>query len=204
MTEENMFEDWDELGDLDVNQTDESVTEEDEKEQYQNETESVNEKETDDDIINSLNELSDEDDTEADFVNDAELNQLKDSVYKLQNELNINQDKFSRTENKFDFASEVINAKENQKTSNLDSSEIDDLIKKRRFTNICKQFDWNVLADIMNNVVTDIESYSLSKDALLVKLITTDLSRATTITEQNIKRVKGGRKDNKNGNEVVF
>ena len=56
----------------------------------------------------------------------------------------------------------------------------------------------------MNNVVTDIESYSLSKDALLVKLITTDLSRATTITEQNIKRVKGGRKDNKNGNEIVF
>lgn len=144
-------------------------------------------------IIDDLDEL-DEGPSNIDMFNDEEITGLQDTITNLKSELNINRDKFSRTENKFDFASEVINALENQKTANLVGEEIDDLIKKRKFTNICKQFDWNVMANIMNSVVTDIESYSLSKDALLVKLITTDLSRNISISEQNIKKVKGGRK----------
>ena len=126
----------------------------------------------------------------------SELDELKKTLSDLsQHPTNSN---FSRTENKFDFASEIINANENQKTANLDLIQIDDLIAKRRFFNICKAFNWDVLAGIIGKVVTDIEGYSLSNDGLLVKLITTDLQRSLSISEQRVskrKKVKGGNDD---------
>lgn len=147
----------------------------------------------DDDNFFSKYKFDEEDDTEFNYKKDTtELSILQDNLNQLKTKLDREQN-FKRTENKFDFASEVINSKENQKTSNLNETEIDDLIRKRRFTNLCNSFKWFKLGEIMGKIVTDVESYSLSKEALLVKLITTDLSRNASVTENRVRKLKGGR-----------
>jgi hypothetical protein len=160
--------------------------EEEEQNDFDSGNINISDETLDKDIFN-LDEIDEtyvpEDDTQT-TEEDKELDILKTELANLKSELGNMSSRFGKGENKFDFASEVINATRGQKVSNLRTEDILDLIKKRKFTNMLRRFEWHVLADIMDDIIRDRESYSLSEGGFLINSIVTEKAIQHSIQEE--------------------
>lgn len=118
-----------------------------------------------------------------------EIQELTEEKNKIEELIKNNPNLINRVETKHDFASEVVNSKSNQKISNLETYEINDLLDKRRFMNNCKVFGWDIVADIAFNTIKDIENYSLSKEGFLISLAMIESTKQSS--NQKIEQIEG-------------
>lgn len=118
----------------------------------------------------------------------SEIDLLKEKL----NELNkkVDMSKFARVETKPEFASEIVNTGNNQKIANLKDYEIIDLLEKRKFYNLLKNFGWNRLAQRILCNVRDVENYSLSEEGMLIKNVMTEQTKQATYSYNTQKMKK--------------
>lgn len=142
--------------------------------------EEIKENKKDEEMDEMEDEVEEVDETEEKEENPekAEIEMLKQQL----NELNqkVDMSKFARVETKPEFASEIVNTANNQKIANLETNEIVDLLDKRKFYNLLKNFKWDRLADRVLCNVRDVENYSLSQEGMLIKNVMTEQSKQAT------------------------
>jgi hypothetical protein len=147
-------------------------------------------------IDQDLEEI-DQDLEEIDETDEQPLGEDEKSIILLNQKIdnlsqNIQDSKFARVESKPEFASEVINLKNNQKVANLKENEIVELLEKRRFVNLLNNFGWVRLAKRILDNVQDVENYSLSEGGMLIKHVMTEQAKTAQYSyENNLK--KGGK-----------
>jgi hypothetical protein len=122
-------------------------------------------------------------------VDNSPIEELKRQLKELDNKIEIS--KFARVETKPEFASEIVNTQNNQKISNLNDDEIGELLEKRKFYNLLKNFGWNRLAKRILNNIQDVENYSLSYEGFLIDSVLTDKSKQANYN-YNTQKMKGG------------
>jgi len=138
--------------------------------------------------LEELDEL-DEIEEPKEEVSDIEI--LKQKLIELDKQVQIA--KFARVDSKPEFASEIVNSKNNQKIANLKDYEILDLLEKRKFYNLLKNFGWDRLANRILCNIQDVENYSLSAEGMLIDSVLTDKSKQATYS-YNTQKMQGGRK----------
>lgn len=145
-----------------------------------------------------VNESNSDIKEEYSIENDPEIQKIREYAKQIETAVRNNPRLINRVENKHDFASEIINAHSNQKISNLEDSQIQDLLDKRSFMNFLVSYGWIELAKLISLKINDIENYSLSKDGFLIERSMVDNVRQSS-TNVNIepkkKSMKGGQND---------
>lgn len=134
------------------------------------------------DIPEEINEDEQvEEDEEKIADENEELKKIDENIKKL---LKNNPKLLNRVENKYDFVVETVNAPSNQKLSNLEEYEINELLKRREFLNYLKMHGkiWSLVAQLVERNVCDIENYSLSKKGFLSKLSLIENVRQYSLT----------------------
>lgn len=155
----------------------------------------------DDEDLEEVDEVKDagvEVKDEYTLENDPEIQKIREYAKQIETAVRNNPRLINRVENKHDFASEIINASSNQKISNLEDSQIQDLLDKRSFMNFLVSYGWLELAKLIGLKINDIENYSLSKDGFLIERSMVDNVRQASTNvniEQKKKSVKGGQND---------
>ncbi|MCM8786855.1 MAG: hypothetical protein NC935_02245 [Candidatus Omnitrophica bacterium] len=150
-----------------------------------------------DEIIEEIEPEIDETETLEELNNKdeslEELEKLREYAKKVDELIKNNPRLINRVENKHDFASEVINAKSNQKIANLTEKEISLLLDKRAFMNFLYSYGWKVLSELVSLNVMDIENYSLSKNGFLIeRTLVENLRQSSAVVQVDKKNMKGG------------
>lgn len=155
------------------------------------------------DIPEEIDEVGDEEeigesdpDEEENEEEDEELKEIRKEFEALDKENEKAQ--FPRIESKPQFASEVINTPTNQKVANLEEDQISDLLRKRRFMNLCHQYGWNIVSKMAGLTVADIENYSLSKKGFLVDNVLNEKQKQAVYNVSRDERKKRRSKEWKN------
>lgn len=148
----------------------------------------------DNDEVNEFDEDSQEE-TQEDEEKSQEDKKLEDLKLQLaQLSQTVNNSKFARVDSKPEFASEIINIKNNQKICNLEETQIHELQEKRRFINLLVNFGWDRLAERLLMNVRDVENYSLSEEGMLIRNVMTEQAKTAQYTYEQNKKNKGGNK----------
>lgn len=156
----------------------------------------ANSKEKKDNIPEEYNEeVEDQKEHEEKEDRDEELDKIKREFKKLKSKAEAPQ--FPRIESKPGFASEVINVPSNQKVANLEDEQISDLLRKRRFMNMCNEYGWGVVAKMAMLTIADIENYSLSKEGFLVDNVLNERQKQTVYSESHSSKKEKKRRSDK-------
>lgn len=134
-------------------------------------------------------------DEQYSIENDPEIQKIREYAQQIETAIKNNPRLVNRVENKHDFASEIINTNSNQKISNLEDYQIQDLLDKRSFMNFLVAYGWIELARLVKLKISDVENYSLSKDGFLIERAMVDnVRQASTMVNVDPKNkpMKGG------------
>lgn len=144
--------------------------------------------------LDEVNEIEEKKDSSYSFEDDPEIQKIKEYAQKIEEAIRNNPRLVNRVENKYDFASEIINTNSNQKIANLQTDEIFNLLDKRAFMNFLEAYGWEELAKLVAYNIKDIENYSLSKDGFLVERAMVENVRhaSTTLQLESKRNLKGG------------